>query len=245
MSARGQSGQAAVETALILPLFLFMVLGTLQLFLMLQARLMVEHAAFTATRTGSLSQGSCTRMKHAALLTLLPTFTAITGHGDPASRLVDAFGAHRANRYQPLRDAKHDGDIVWLFREVPGARRTAGTDEDDGFDDPDEQETLTLETRLVFWYPMRIPFANWVIARLVVAAWGGRRYEGVGPLAPTQTQSWGAVNRPVDAQVFNALQTRTGAPASTYVFPIQASAAMRMLTSPRLGRGFIFRGVCR
>src|SRR5688572_11906480 len=38
--ARGDAGQAAVEAALTLPLAVFLVLGTLQLFLMLQARLM-------------------------------------------------------------------------------------------------------------------------------------------------------------------------------------------------------------
>jgi hypothetical protein len=43
----GQVGQAAVEAALTMPLMLFMILGTLQLFMMLQGRLLAEHAAFS------------------------------------------------------------------------------------------------------------------------------------------------------------------------------------------------------
>ena len=36
--SRAESGQAAVESALTLPLAVFLILGSLQLFLMLQAR---------------------------------------------------------------------------------------------------------------------------------------------------------------------------------------------------------------
>ena len=39
----GQSGQAGVESALTLPLTLFLLLGTLQLFLLLQARVLTEY----------------------------------------------------------------------------------------------------------------------------------------------------------------------------------------------------------
>ena len=95
---RRDSGQAAVESALTLPVFLFMILGTLQLFLLLQARLMAEHAVFVATRAGSLSSGKCTRMKHAALLTLLPTFTPT----HERKRLIDAFADRRRNRKQGI-----------------------------------------------------------------------------------------------------------------------------------------------
>ncbi|MBL8957967.1 MAG: pilus assembly protein [Myxococcaceae bacterium] len=234
-------GQAAVETALTLPLMLFMVLGTLQLFLLLQARLLTEHAAFSATRTGALSSGRCTRMVHAALLTVLPSFTRT----DSPGRVANGFRMRSRNRFDVALDSGHDREIVWLYNEVPGMTPRAGGPEDDGFDDPDRAQPLVLETRLVFWYPMRVPFANWVIARSVLAAWGGARYQAVNPLSPTQTADWRAVNRPatVTADVFNELDRRVT--QRQYTFPIQATSAMRMLTSPRQGGRFLTAGVCR
>src|SRR5688500_4861563 len=68
-----QSGQAAVESALVLPLMVFMVLGILQLTLIQQAKLMTEYAAYQAARAGSVWNGSAERMHDAALVALLPT----------------------------------------------------------------------------------------------------------------------------------------------------------------------------
>lgn len=223
-----ERGQAAVEAALTLPLALFMVLGTLQLFLMLQARLMAEHAAFRTVRTGSLSQGSCTRMMHSAITTLLPTFAKT----DDARALAQAFGTHRDNRYQPGRDWGRDGPIVWVIRESPQRGRITNGADDFRFDDPDRGDPLRLEVRLIFWYPMKIPFANQVIAYMTLAAWGLGDYQAANPLMPTQTADWsaqsgGAPNQ-VPARVLGEFRARTL--AGQYVFPIQTTAAMRMMT---------------
>lgn len=69
----GQSGQAAVESALVLPLMVFLGLGLLQLTLMQQAKLMTEYAAYCAARSGIVWNGNTERMRDAALVALLPT----------------------------------------------------------------------------------------------------------------------------------------------------------------------------
>ncbi|HEX8538142.1 MAG TPA: TadE family protein, partial [Cystobacter sp.] len=69
-----ESGQAAVEAALTLPLSIFLILATIQFFLLLQARTMTEYAAFRAVRTGSVKHANCEAMTHAAIAALLPTF---------------------------------------------------------------------------------------------------------------------------------------------------------------------------
>ncbi|AKJ02683.1 TadE-like protein [Archangium gephyra] len=68
-----QSGQAAVESALVLPLMVFLGLGLLQLTLMQQAKLMTEYAAYCAARSGIVWNGNTERMRDAALVALLPT----------------------------------------------------------------------------------------------------------------------------------------------------------------------------
>ena len=62
---RSQSGQAAVETAIVVPLMTFFILGILQLTLMHQASLMLEYAAFNAARSGAVWNMDKGRMKQA------------------------------------------------------------------------------------------------------------------------------------------------------------------------------------
>jgi hypothetical protein len=71
-------GQAAIESALALPLLVFLVLGLLQLTLLEQAKLMTEYAAFQAARAGIVWNGNNERMRDAALVALLPTLGEAT-----------------------------------------------------------------------------------------------------------------------------------------------------------------------
>ncbi len=230
-SAGTESGQAAVEAALTLPLTVFLVLGTIQLFLLLQARLLTEYAAFRAVRTGVVKYGDCEPMTHAALGALLPAITRT----DSAAALGGAFNARRDNTYKPQRDAGHTGSIVWLARERPRLEDIP-PDEEESFDDPARYQQLAdvmrLETRLVFWYPMRIPFANWVLSRMFLAHLGLRNYTAVNPLQPTQTANWTRrTDFSLNAAIRQELLDRVG--RKEYVFPLQASYTMRMMTPAR------------
>jgi TadE-like protein len=62
----------AVETAIVLPLFLFIILGMLQLGLLHQARVMTKYAAYKAVRVGALHSAKKSAMTRAALAVLLP-----------------------------------------------------------------------------------------------------------------------------------------------------------------------------
>jgi len=68
-----ESGQAVVEAAIVLPLFIAILLGILQLTLIHQARLLTEYAAFQAARAGVVWQGDPRKMKDAAIFVLAPT----------------------------------------------------------------------------------------------------------------------------------------------------------------------------
>ena len=121
-----QSGQAAVEAALTLPLVVFLVLGTLQLFLMLQARILAQVAAYRAVRAGSLNHGNCLPMMHSALVTMLPT-VARTDNGE---RLADAFSPRRHNHFwvRGSTGARFNGPMVGIVRESPEAAWAQGVD---------------------------------------------------------------------------------------------------------------------
>lgn len=70
--ASGESGQVAVETALIIPLFMFLILGILQLGMIAQARVMAKYAAYRAARVGVMQNASVEAMEAAAVFHLLP-----------------------------------------------------------------------------------------------------------------------------------------------------------------------------
>ena len=227
-----------METAITMPLALFMVLGTLQLFMLLQGRLFAEHAAYSAVRVGVVRHGDCTAMTHAAIAALLPSFTSYLGEATagrtPAEKLATAFALRTRNKpfdnqYDPVADDPHSGAVVWIFRPSPRVAQVRPQSEDD-FDDPDT-DGYRLELRVVYWYPLRIPFANWVMATMYRAYFGLGDYTKTNPLMPTQQARWtqsGA--RSLDGFRTEFLRRFN---AQEYVFPVVGTAAMRMMTPPR------------
>lgn len=237
-------GQAAVETALTLPLVLFLFLGIMQLFTMMHGRVMTQYAAYTATRAGSVNHGSCTSMQHAAILALLPAIGPYSKIGGASAgiEMANAFKKYKSNLYNDVvvsagGPLTYTGSIVWIARALSNNRgvKTAINEEeafDQGLIGTDLQLTR-LETRLIFWYPMRIPFANWVVSRMLLAHMGLKAYTGVNPLTPAQNANWdtskGGSN--VDAPILAEMLARHQ--AGEYVFPIEATYTMRMMTPVR------------
>jgi len=224
-----ESGQAAVESALVLPISVFLILGSLQLFMMHQARVMAEYAAFRATRAGSVNHGNCEAMNHAALAALLPTFRSVR---DPAE-LGEQFKAVRDNRFgdgymlSTSEDIANE-DVVWIYRERP-LRSAVPSDEDREFD-ARFNEPMQLQVTMIYWYPMRIPFADWVIYRMAAASMGVETYLENNPLMPTADANWqpGGSGETLASDVFAKMSANVG--ANKYLFPIQASHSMRMMT---------------
>lgn len=221
---RGQRGQAAVETAITLPLALFVILGTLQLFLMLNGRIMAEYAVFRATRAGSVNVGDCRSMTHSAIAAVLPTFTKV----DSEMALVTAFILRQSNNYLPgLDGGTRFGAIVWIQRALDRAPKR---DHKDSFDDRWEADSrVELLVDMVFWFPMKIPFANWVIARSYLAAVGSIPYMGMNPLSPANNAQWAKTgSSPAGNKVLGEMRNRVL--RGQYDFPIRTSHRLRMMT---------------
>ena len=232
MAGRGEgteSGQASIEAALTLPLTIFLVLGTVQLFLMLQGRLLAEYAVFRATRAGSINQADCRVMTHAAVAALLPAIART----DSPDTLAAAFRARGDNRYAASLD-RRDGPIVWLVSRLD---RELGPAIQETFDDRHRGDARAeLQLDLIFWFPLKIPFADWVMSRMFLAYWGLRAYDAANPLLPTEANAgWEDEGRRLQsARVAAELSHRTA--LGQLVVPIHASFRMRMMT-PALQRG--------
>jgi hypothetical protein len=225
MRHHGQRGQAAVESALVLPLGVFLVLGLLQLVMMFQGRVMAHYALARATRMGSVGYGDCEPMRHTAVAALLPTFART----DDPVRLANAFAARRDGFYAPALDNGYSEAIFWMTRVRP-VLSDLTREEEETFDLPGRQPRM-LEVRMVFWYPLRIPFANWVISRIILAHMQLMNFTSTNPLMPAQksTDWWGSGSYAplIAAELLQRYRQRH------YVVPIDVSYTMRMMTPAR------------
>jgi len=171
----GRPGQAAVETAIVMPTFLFFTLGIIQLAMMHHARLALEYAAFTAARVGSVWNADPKMMKDAALFTLVPTFGITNGWGTAEKDfgLGSVHGAqdltHFAKTYGTFLGAEALSKLLPAGLRLvrvdilnPTVESLAGQPEID-FDDPLNRLQTQLTVRVVYLYNLRIPFANWII----------------------------------------------------------------------------------
>ena len=188
MRKSNQSGQAAVESAIILPLMVFMLLGIVQLTMMHQARLMVDYAAYNACRAGIVWNMDKHRMVSAAVITLMPTFAAtdtIMGTTDPelgrrpgiietwAKMKVLTMGSAYLSKVFSALGGSGNVDMIHVEILNPTSDMFGGKPEIH-FDDflagnqhlqrnrkLREATRLTIRLRYLYW--MRIPFANWII----------------------------------------------------------------------------------
>jgi hypothetical protein len=212
-----------VESALTLPLVLFMVLGTIQLFMMMQGRAMAQYAVARSTRAGSLKFGDCTPMVHTAVAALLPTFAKVSS----PTLLANAWIARSDGRYNATLDEGRTEPIVWIIRESP----TPGPDDEENFDLPSANPE-TLAVRMVFWYPLRIPFADMVWTRLLLGYFGLRTRGGVNPLMPAQATTDWDEGQNLDSTVAGELLRR--ADRGHYSAPIQVTYTMKMMSPARV-----------
>ncbi len=84
-----ESGQVAVEAALVMPLFVFLILGILQMGLTAQARVMAKYAAYRAARVGAMNHADPRAIESAAIFHLLPVLVGSSETILPTSSASD------------------------------------------------------------------------------------------------------------------------------------------------------------
>lgn len=104
VSQQSKSGQAMVEFLIIMPVLLFLVLGTLQFAFIYHAKITFNYATFESARAGSLNNARPFAMNNAMARTLAPLYT----HQDS----VAAFKAARDLVRQQITDGYLRIDII-------------------------------------------------------------------------------------------------------------------------------------
>lgn len=241
-------GQAAVESALVLPLMTFLIMGTLQLTMMQQARLMTEYAAFQACRAGIVWNADKDQMQKAALIALLPTI----GQTD---NWIE-FG----KTWAVMKVATEGGNLIsailgWAPGGVGNAAQVIDVEmispeslptpevDFDKVGDAAVRDQTRLSIKLTYLYYMRIPFANWVIHDAWSAAHAGMRYTGPidRPMIGNQQRNANVARTAAAAKELFKGDFRSAARfalvgvlanAGYYFIPLEASYTMRMQSNP-------------
>jgi len=249
---RGESGQAIVEAALVLPAMVFLILCAIQLAQIQQARLLAEYAAFNAARAGIVHSGDPGPMQQAALLSVLPS----TGRTDSFEAIAKTLAVLEAKN--ALLD-KFGMPLVRVFvhgpRRVDFAKYGAhlnGREID--FDDvrPGATDATLLEIQVRYLYEMRVPFANKIIQTIWMAThvgagdkraldgWTGWDLTSPKALVPTGPDAVSLTRDLAMAAKFND-GTPEGVNLASlvllgskgrYYFPVQAFYTMRMQSNP-------------
>ncbi|MBN9686461.1 MULTISPECIES: TadE family protein [unclassified Corallococcus] len=246
----GESGQALVESALVIPVMVFLILGILQLGTLHHARLMTEYAAYRAARAGIVNSGDCEIMKKAAYVALLPTLgPPKSGGKGRVDTLINVALVHDAYTDEKLEDQNQRYQEVNLERvrvEVLNPRRSqlptlfssygshlSGLEVD--FDDIRNAQVIEanlLTVRITYFYEMRIPFANWQLHAFYMGreALNGLAMRGVN--FTTQKVNGGSLTDHLEDQGTGKSKDhkkiRTLAESNVFAIPVVSTYSMRM-----------------
>ena len=244
---RSEQGQALVEAAFVLPAMIFLLLVALQLTQLQQARILADHAAFAAARTGIVMNGDPAKMRDAAILAVLSGLGP-TDSAEALGRTLVRFKAEEAALaafgLEQMRVHVHSP----VARDFPVWGQHLHGEEID-FDDvrPGATDATLLSLQIRWVYELKVPFANALLQTIWMAAKGGllRGWQGwdlssprlgsqSGPDAVQATRATAAAASVDDGMPkgipLGALVAAAG--AGRYYLPVQAFYTMRMQSNP-------------
>lgn len=201
-----------MESAIALPLSLFVILGILQVAMMQQARMLADYAAYKGARAGSVGRLECDTINKAEIAALVPTL----GRADSASAWKNTYNKYSNNRRNGL-------PVVFNEFKVSGGGSPS-------FDTPltGNAAPAKLHLQVHYFYELEIPFANWVIARYFLAERGleswANMVDPINPVARTETPQHIAstADATIAQQYFSS---------GHFVVPLRASWSFRMFSA--------------
>jgi len=235
---RQENGQAAVETAIVTPLMVGFVLGTIQLTLMQQASLMLEYAAFNAARSGAVWNMDKDKMIAAAQISLLPTFKPTPDIGSlikvAAEVYVKQFILTKLG--MPLVDV-----------EVLSPKKADFNGQKEIEFDSGDRKNTQMTVRVVYLFELRIPFANFLIWESYWAGQVGQDLRGTDPSVAfiDHTKLWASrvqqgdfsKSCPYTGLNNKKMETlRVAAIAGYYYLPLVTTYTIRMQSNPFLNK---------
>ncbi len=245
-----------VEAAFILPAMIFLLLLTIQLTELQQARLMVEYAAFAAARAGIVlngdngsAAGTNGPMHDAAELAVLPTY----GPTNSLTSLATTLAKFRADN-AVLRPFGLSQVRVFVWNPVRSDFATFGqhlNGQEIDFDDvrPGATDATLLELQVRYLYEMRVPFANKLIQTIWMASKAGvlSLWQGADWTSPRFASQRGGDATAISRAIAAGVTVPDGTPegirlaglvaagqTGRFYLPVESWYSMRMQSNPYL-----------
>ncbi len=224
----GRSGQVEVETAIVMPAVVFVILGLIQLGMLNQARLIAEYAAYRAVRSGVVKNANIDDMEMAALAASLPVLSRARSGSEVLDKtetpsnwlkkwLKLGFGLGITNRMTDVFMKYTEVKICNPLKGDITEKYSVGGKQFMPFDDPvlaGNKDKTKLVIELTMNYRLVIPFADWVFWRMA---------RGRNLIRELRLQKKQNI---VDIGKFD--KYRLAAEMGVYILPIRAQYSMKM-----------------
>ncbi len=217
-----------------MPLFVFLILGLLQLALLHQARVLTKYAAYKAVRVGSIHNAKKSAMKRAALAILLPMTGKRTNMGGGQGMYYKATAGSFAGSWAMAKQNVDNDDAIRLHVCDPTGNITGDFDDPDGQMGPgggwSDQNRGRLAIQITNNQEMVIPFANAVIFYILVAQEKAELYKvlRMRPEGDKRHKDWLSTRNAANGESRTIKKFEGLAAAGTYIIPMRAGWSMRM-----------------
>jgi hypothetical protein len=239
MTDREEGGQAAVESALTMPMMVFALLGILQVAMAYHARILNEYAAYKVARAASVYRAACKDgngrpvLTNAALMALVPSMGSSVGC--PWSATTSTSGTPSLAGCTRQKYDAIVGDVLNRNRTRVGTPivlvKYYVTDQVRApeFDQPlTGGRPMRVHVKLVYFFEYRIPVVNWMLAKYWLAMQTGIAWAVEDPVMPTAKANQPPVFPGVDSEILS--WARVAIQRGYYTTPIVSTFSMRMMS---------------
>lgn len=164
-------GMVFVESLVVMPLLLLLMLGIIQYTLIYVAKTSLDHATFMAARNAAIEQGSQQSLMHALTSSMLPPFSA---GGESQKSVYNKVRSEleqnsKINIVNPTWEAFQDHGVSVALKniEIPNDRLHVRDANIGHLSHVNVQDANLLKIHVVYGYPLKIPFVNHIIVKFV------------------------------------------------------------------------------
>lgn len=158
-------GQAFVEFALVMPVYLLVLICFVQLVMIMNAKLCLEYAAFAAARAGIVNRGNMDNMKAAAATVLAP-FLYTEGTGGMSANMGSLTVTKEAVKLRITDSTDSLSFLTPIAITILNAPSPVASYNSAKSTFELNQDQKLLRIKIDFDFPLKIPLANRIIKEL-------------------------------------------------------------------------------